>query len=215
MYPQKILTMKIERVVRSEHKAERILVFLTGGELLRVSENDALRFGLKAGLELDAETLDALRGAGRRSGIRAKAAEIIGRRPLSRSELLRRLREKGASEEEAEDAADWLAAYGVLDDADYAARLAEHYRNRGYGAARIRAELRKRGVPQELWDAAEQETESDTLAAFLQSKCRTGLPTDEKERRRLVQSLRRRGFSWEEIRTALGDMEENTEFLEE
>ena len=38
--------MKVERIERSKHKQERVLVYLEGGNLLRITESELLRFGL-------------------------------------------------------------------------------------------------------------------------------------------------------------------------
>ena len=37
--------MKVERIERSKHKQERVLVYLEGGNLLRSTERELLRFG--------------------------------------------------------------------------------------------------------------------------------------------------------------------------
>ena len=38
--------MRIERIERSKHRQERVLVYLEGGDLLRVTGAELLRFGL-------------------------------------------------------------------------------------------------------------------------------------------------------------------------
>ena len=45
--------MRVEEVKRSERKKGRFLVRLEDGDILRVTEEELLRFGLRAGLELD------------------------------------------------------------------------------------------------------------------------------------------------------------------
>ena len=93
---------------------------------------------------------------------------IIGARAMSVKELTDRLKEKGESPENAEDAAAWLQEMHLLDDAQYAAMCVRHYAAKGYGAGRIRSELYRRGIPRELWDEAlqelpEQDAQIDTL----------------------------------------------------
>ena len=79
---------------------------------------------------------------------------MISSRPLSRKELSKKLKEKGAAEADAESACDWLEEIGALNDAEYAVMLVRHYGGMGYGATRVRQELHRRGVPKELWDEA-------------------------------------------------------------
>ena len=65
-----------------------------------------------------------------------------------------RLVKKGAQEEDAESAVEYLERIGAVDDVAYAQMLVRHYSARGYGEARIRDELFHRGVPHENWDEA-------------------------------------------------------------
>ena len=195
--------MRVERIEASKHKKGRILVFLEDGACLKITEQELLDFGLRSGDELDEEALGRLKEAAGVSNTRAAAAELIGKRAMSRRDLERKLREKGASEAEARYAAEWLEAIGALNDAEYAAALVRHYSRLGYGPARVREKLYEKGVPRELWEDALEELpeEGGQVDAFLQSKLRGRTP-DEKEKRRLTNALLRRGFPWGEVKAA-------------
>lgn len=197
--------IRIEEVKRSERKKGRFLVRLEDGDILRVTEEELLRFGLRAGLELDGEMLEAVRASVRASSAKAAAADIIGSRALSKKELTRRLVKKGNDEADAQAAADWLEDIGAVDDAAYAAALARHYGQKGYGPARVREELRRRGVSRELWDSALEELPdpAEILDRLIQKKCRGEL-SDPREKKRISDALLRRGFSWSEVRSAMG-----------
>ena len=118
--------MKIDRLERSRHVSGRVLVFLEDGSLVKVTEQELLDFGLRAGDELDGDTLERLRDAASGSDAKARAAALIGRRAMSRRDLERKLTEKGATQAEARYAAEWLEAIGALNDAEYAALLVRH-----------------------------------------------------------------------------------------
>lgn len=206
--------MKVERIERSKHKQERVLVYLEGGDLLRITESELLRFGLSIGLDIDDGTVVELQQSGARSETRVRAANMISARPLSRRELVKRLREKGALESDAEAAADWLEEIGALNDADYASMLVRHYGGMGYGEAKIRDELYRRGVPRELWEDALSKSPDaqETIARVIAQKTK-GRALDEKGRKRLSDMLLRRGFAWRDVRAALAAYGENaTEF---
>ena len=141
--------MHIKEIKPSQRKKGRFLVKLEDGDILRVTEEELLRFGLRRGLELDGETWEALRASARTSSAKAQAASIIGSRALSRRELEKRLVRKGNDEADAQAAADWLEDIGAVDDAAYAAAVVRDYGRRGYGPAKVREELRRRGVPRE------------------------------------------------------------------
>ncbi len=195
--------MRVERVEASKHKKGRVLVFLGDGACLKITEQELLDFGLRSGDELDEETLKRLKEAAGVSNTRAAAADLIGKRAMSRRDLERKLQEKGASETEARYAAEWLEAIGALNDVEYAAALVRHYSGMGYGPARVREKLYEKGVPRELWEDALEELPADggQVDAFLRSKLRGRTP-DEKEKRRLTNALLRRGFPWGEVKAA-------------
>ncbi|WP_300861256.1 regulatory protein RecX [uncultured Oscillibacter sp.] len=204
--------MRIERIEASKHKRGRILVFLEDGACLKITEQELLDFGLRSGDQLDQEALGRLKEAAGVSNTRAAAADLIGKRAMSRRDLERKLQEKGASGAEARYAAEWLEAIGALNDAEYAAALARHYSRLGYGPARVREKLYEKGVPRELWEDALGELPEDggQVDAFLRNKLRGRTP-DEKEKRRLTNALLRRGFPWGEVKSAWRRMGEEIE----
>ena len=196
--------MKIERIEASKHKRGRVLVFLEDGACLKVTEQELLDFGLRSGDDLDEATLQKLKEAAGVSNVKATAADLIGKRAMSRRDLERKLREKGAGEADARYAAEWLEAIGAINDAEYAALLARHCAGKGYGPARVREKLREKGVPRELWDDALEQLpdNAEQIDRFLEGKLRGQIP-DEKEKKRLADALLRRGYSWGEVRAGL------------
>lgn len=210
MSPPTILTMKIEKIEPSRHKKGRILIFLEDGTLLKVTEQELVTFGLRAGDMIEEEELSRLRDASGRSGVKADAAEIIGRRAMSRADLEKKLREKGAGANDARYAAEWLEAIGGLNDADYAALLIRHCASMGYGPARYREELRRHGIPRELWTEAMDAAgpPEEIVDRFLQGRFQGGAP-DERARRRASDALARRGFGWSDVRDGLRRYAEN------
>lgn len=195
--------MRIERIEASKHRKGRVLVFLEDGACLKITEQELLDFGLRSGDLLDETDLRRLKEAAGVSNVKATAADLIGKRAMSRASLEKKLKEKGASEAEARYAAEWLEAIGAINDADYAALLAQHCARQGYGPARVRDKLYEKGVPRELWEDALDSLPdpAETIDAFLEGKLRGRLP-DEKEKKRLTDALLRRGFSWGDVRSA-------------
>ena len=195
--------MRIDRIQPSRRKKGRVLVFLEDGAVLKITEQELLDFGLRPGDDLDEGTLERLKDAAGVSDVKTTAADLIGRRAMSRAELERKLREKGASESDARYAGEWLEAIGAINDADYAALLARHCGQLGYGPARVREKLREKGVPKELWDDALEELPdpAEAIDAFLRAKIRGEL--DQREKKRLSDALLRRGFAWPDVKAGL------------
>lgn len=195
--------MRIERLEPSRHKRGRVLVFLEDGACLKITEQELLDFGLRSGDELDEAALQRLKEAAGVSNVKVTAAELVGKRAMSRHDLEKKLREKGASDAEARYAAEWLEAIGAINDAEYAALLARHCADMGYGPARIRDRLYEKGVSRELWEdaLASLPEEGDRIDRFLAGKLRGRRP-EEAEKRRLTAALLRRGYAWGDVRDA-------------
>ncbi len=208
--------MIIAKLEPSQRVAQRWLVWLDDGSLLRVTENEVVEFALYQGMELTDELYDALEDRAKRSTVRGKALELIAAKPMSRRELVGKLTAKRpsgkdgkekpplADETLAAETADWLEELGYLNDAEYAKQVARHYSAKGYGEHKIKDELFRRGVPREYWDAALLETvePEEGVDAFLQKRFK-GQQPDQKELKRASDALARRGYRWNEIREGL------------
>ena len=143
---------------------------------------------------------------------RQRALKILERRDVSRKMLLDKLTEKGISNTDAEEVADWLCGLGVVNDERFAGLVVRHYAAKGYGAGRIRNELYRRGIPRELWDDALQELpeQDDQIDTLLRRRLRSDTP-DRDELRRASDYLYRRGFGRDEIRAAIARYQDNFE----
>lgn len=134
-----------------------------------------------------------------------RALRLLGNRSFSELEMARRLMQKGESAEDAEEAARWLVELGYINDSEYGSAIVRHYSGKGFGEARIRDELYKRGIPRELWDEMLAELGSegagDAAVEFLRKKLRGS--EDKDDLRRGVDALVRRGFSYTDARSAV------------
>ena len=189
----------------------RVTVTLCGGEEIKTTLNVVTDLRLYAGRELDGEELRELRAASRSALARNRAMELLSRRPMSEKELVDKLIRKGEDEETAADCARWLRENGFLNDESYAAAVARHYTAKGYGPGRVRAELSRRGVDRELWDDTLEAMpeNTDKLDRFITARLTD--PEDRDQIRKVSAALYRRGYSWEEIRSALRRFNAETE----
>lgn len=197
--------MRIERIEKSKHKQERVLVFLEGGDLLRITGAELLRFGLYKGMDLSPALVVELQAAAQQSQLKQTAARMASGRMLSKKEVQRRLTKKGATEEQAADTADWLETLGAVDDEGYAGVIVRHYGAMGYGPGRVKQELHRRGVPRELWDEALERAEdpAEAIDAFLAKKLGDTPPEDRRAWKRASDALARRGYAWSDISEGL------------
>lgn len=181
----------------------RLTVCLEDGSEIKSTLGVVTDLRLFSGRELDCRELEELRQASGRALAREKALEILSRRPMSRKELKTKLIQKGEEEAVAEYCVQWLSDNRLIDDESYAAAVARHYAAKGYGAGRVRSELSRRGIDRELWDEAlEQMPENEgKLDKFIAARLKD--PEDRDQVRKISAALYRRGYSWEDIRSAL------------
>jgi regulatory protein len=130
--------------------------------------------------------------------LRARALRLLARREHSRAELARKL----SAHAESPAALDVLLAdlerRKQLSDERYASERA-HWLSRKYGAARIRLDLKSKGVSGELVERVSPEGELERARAILARKYR-GEATTREERARRMRFLQGRGFSHDTIR---------------
>ncbi|MBQ3055844.1 MAG: RecX family transcriptional regulator [Oscillospiraceae bacterium] len=201
--------MRIRSVRPFRNDVSRVVVYFEDRTYLTVDALEAKRLKLAPGMEIDAESLPALSEESRRHAARVKAVQIAGKRSLSRAELMRKLGEKGFSEEDSESAADWLCEMGVLDDTAYAEMLVRHYRAKGFGDLRVREELRRRGIERDLVATVlEENTQNpqDAIVTFLRQKLR-GKELEEETKRKLAAALMRRGYTFADIQSGFSAIE--------
>ncbi len=182
------------------------LIFDDGTELKTTLGIITERF-IHSGMDFDEDAYNELVSACTLALSKARALRIINARPMSREELRKRLVEKGETSENAEECAEWLCQMGLINDAEYAGSVVRHYAAKGYGASRIKQELRRHSLSRELWDEAmEQMPEQDEyLARFLRSRLTD--PGDRAQVKKVSDALFRRGYSWDQIKHALNEFD--------
>lgn len=133
-----------------------------------------------------------------------EAVKQLSYRDLSKSTLLKKLISKGHSEDACEYAIAYLEQRNLIDDKRYAESMLRSYSRRGYGNARIKQELKMRGVSND--DAMEiyeqYKTDFSLLHSLLDKKLK-GDTSDKKQVQKAIAFLQRRGFSWSEIKKAI------------
>jgi regulatory protein len=128
------------------------------------------------------------------------AYRAVGHRERTVAELRTFLERKRVEPAAIDDAVAELTEAGLLDDARYAQRFAEDKRELDrWGSERIARELHRRGVPDELIEAAvaDRSREAELRTALLLLEQRAPTVSDDRERDRAWRLLVRRGYEAE------------------
>jgi len=153
--------------------------------------------------------------------LRQAALRLLERTRRTRSDLERRLRERGGSATHVAEVLERLAGVGLVDDVEFArAFLAGRWGRRATGWRRIEQELRRRGISGDdivtaraRLEAERGATDEAALArrAIEQSARKYAALEPWERKRRLWALLTRRGFSPDAIEQALREASEGSE----
>lgn len=149
-----------------------------------------------------------------------RAMHLLGGRDYGRNELISKLK-NNYSEQTAIAVADLMCEYGYVNDERYAEKLARNYITvRKYGKSRAAIMMSQKGLDRDTIDGAlEKYTEDDITAEIteiLRKKYADRLFLEgiegKKEMQKIIAALARRGYGYNDIKTALytvrNDLEE-------
>ena len=139
--------------------------------------------------------------------LRARALRLLARREHSRAELARKLGPHAGSSEVVAAILDALVQKKQLSDQRYAEERVRSL-SRKYGAARIRQDLKAKGVDRETIERISSEGELERASSILSRKYRAPAATRE-ERAKRARFLQGRGFSYDVIRQALETLKDD------
>ena len=176
------------------------------GSSMRLYRQTVEDFGLYTGKELDEKELAALKKAAGEMSAKMRAVRIVSASSVSKRDLEQRLIHKGEDPKQAKQAVEWMSELNLLDDAKTAEQVVHRCISKGYGLARAKQALYEKRIPKEYWEDAlsDYPDQSDKILDFLHS--RLGCDYDEKDLRKAIDALMRRGHSYREIRRALDEL---------
>ena len=173
-------------------------------------------FGLYSGLELSQEQMEALRSAAGQMSAKMRAVRIVSASNVSKKDLEQRLVRKGEDPQQAREAISWMEDLHLLDDRNTASSVVRSCIGKGYGLQRAKQALYEKRIPKEYWEdaLADYPDQLEKIEAFLRS--RLDADSDQKEIKKAVDALLRRGHSYAVIRRCLSELTFDTdEFPEE
>ena len=207
--------MRIDSLAGSADRTGRHLVKFDSGDTMRLYRQTVEDFGLFPGMELNGAQMDALRESAGAYSAKMRAVRIVSATNVSRKDLEQRLVRKGEDPDQARAAVEWMEDLSLLDDRRTAAQIVSSCVSKGYGPSRARQTLYEKKIPRELWDEALQNypDQTEKILKFIRQKLTD--PHDERQKRRVVDALVRRGHGFSQIRHAMdlagAEMEDDME----
>ena len=211
-----ILTMRIDLLKTTPDRAGRYYVKFEDESSMRLYRQTVEDFGLYTGKELSDDEMKNLRNAAGQMSAKMRAVRIVSASSVSKKDLQQRLVQKGEDPQQAREAVKWMSDLNLLDDARVAEQVVARCIYKGYGLARAKQALYEKKVPREYWEVAlaDYPDQSDRIEDFLLA--RLDADSSEKEIKKAIDALVRRGHSYGTIRRALNGLNfEAEEFPEE
>jgi regulatory protein len=192
------------------------MVRFEDGSSMRLYRQTVEDFGLYAGLELNDQALSKLREAAGAMSAKMRAVRIVSATSVSARDLEQRLIRKGEDPAQAKAAVNWMEDLSLIDDRQTARQVVESCIRKGYGAARAKQALYEKRIPREYWREALEDypDQTEPITDFLKSRLQA--EWTDKDLKKAMDALIRRGHSYGSIRRALENLSVDTdEFPEE
>ncbi len=197
--------MTITKLQKARH---RLTFVYFNEERFSVDTETLLLSGYREGDTVTPQQWEELLEASQNNRAYEKALYLLEYRAHSRGELYQKI-SREYSKEATLQALARVEALGLINDFDFATRLAEELTTqKGYGKGRVKADLQRRGIDRELVDTvleALPENQEEACKKFMVKKCKTP-PTDQKEQAKLLAAAVRRGFDYATARAVLKEI---------
>ena len=145
-----------------------------------------------------------------------RAVRIVSASNVSKKDLEERLIRKGENPNQAKQAVAWMEDLHLVDDRNTAEQVVHSCISKGYGLQRAKQALYEKRIPKEYWEEAlaDYPDQMEKIEKFLRS--RLDEDSDQREVKRAIDALLRRGHSYRTIREALNTISlDSDEFMEE
>ncbi len=204
MKKTKVLSVKL-----STRRSGRRVVKLENGNVFSMAEDVFLLKPIRSGDELTTDDIKSLSQSIRRQDALESGYHLLSYRMRSVAEMRQRLLKKEYESELVEGTINRLLEKGYLDDEKFALMFGrEKIKSKRLGPPALKVELASHFLSQEILDKTlsklYKEYPVEELIQFHieKRKIKKGQNLTQKEKKRLINGLRRKGFLWDDIQKA-------------
>lgn len=206
-----ISVMRIDALKNAPDRAGRYWVTFSDGSRLGLYRQTVEDFGLYPGKELDEQELERLNVEAGKMSAKMRAVRIVSASNVSKRDLQQRLVRKGEDPEQAKAAVAWMEDLHLVDDRATAEQVVRSCIYKGYGLQRAKQALYEKQIPKAYWDEVLEDypDQLGKIQDFL--RARLDADSDEKQKKRAIDALIRRGHSYGAIKKAMDALSFETE----
>ena len=198
--------MRLDSLKNSPDRAGRYWVTFDDGTKLGLYRQTVEDFGLYIGKELTEEEKAQLLTAAGKMSAKMRAVRIVSAASVSKRDLEERLVRKGEDPEQAREAVQWMEDLHLVDDRNTAEAVVHSCISKGYGLQRAKQALYEKRIPKQYWEEVLEDypDQNERIEKFLLS--RLDGDSDQKQIKKAVDALIRRGHSYGTIRRVLNNL---------
>ena len=195
--------------VQKNHPS-RLSIYLDGNFYCGVSEEVAVKHQLKKGTVIDENELKELLHDEELSNAKKYVYTILARRMYSSSEIRKKLKEQGYTDEIIDNVISMMEGYGYLNDKTFAEEwIRSRIQNNPKGKIVLKRELAQKGIEgdiiEEVFNQSFDESQQSEIALDMARRKSRSYRNDDpiSARRKLQGYLIRRGFDFETVRNVV------------
>ena len=195
--------MRSDLLKTTPDRAGRDWITLETGKKMALYRQTVEDFALYSGKELSDEEWKALQEHAGQMSAKMRAVRIVSASNVSKRDLEERLVRKGETPRQAKEAVRWMEDLHLVNDRNTAEQVVHSCISKGYGLQRAKQALYEKRIPKEYWDDALRDypDQMEKIVAFLRS--RLNEDSEQKEVKKAIDALLRRGHSYSKIREGL------------
>lgn len=199
--------MIVTKIEACENK--KCKIYLNDAPAFELYKSEIKSCNLTEGMEIEDDFQDKIlyEIVGKRA--KKRAMHILQKHDKTEQQLRDKLLENRYPIQAVEHAIAYVKSYGYIDDVSYARRYIE-YRSSRKSRKQLRMELYSKGISSEIISQVMEESrdgEIDVIKALILKKSASLHTMDEEAKRKLKNSLMRKGFVYTEIDRAFSQLE--------
>ncbi|WP_025641707.1 regulatory protein RecX [Schnuerera ultunensis] len=195
--------------IEPQNNDKRVNVYLNGEFAFGLMMEIQYKYGLKEGMVLDQDFVEEVLLEEEQLKANNTALSYLTHRKRTEKEIIDKLKKKGFEENIIEKTLDYLQNYGLVDDLDFASSFArDKIKLNKQGPQRIKYELYRKGISQEIIEKILKEDDEYPRALELAKKKLPSYKNDNRDKiyRKLGGFLQRRGYSYDCISRVLKEL---------
>ncbi|MFA7626098.1 MAG: regulatory protein RecX [Candidatus Kapaibacterium sp.] len=201
----------LEKITKSK-SPNKCCLHLSDGSKLTVFIDSLLKFGINRGSQIDDEIIAKLEYENKLKNINAYSYRIAAGFVRSKSQVIDKLRQKGYELPEITATVEKLEKLDLIDDHKFVLNFITMSMRKKWGIAKIKNELRKRGVKPEIFDEIIRKSVSEDN--LIDNARQTALKKirlieskpKEKQRESLIRYLTNKGYDFDIIKKIINEL---------